>query len=118
MVYICLASERWLGTLIRPHLWCMKCRMNKINFLISLTWAEGDKDVGDTMPRRSYRIRLRLRPSAHSREFEKKMFFFIWDSIYRDSVCIISSGQTNQIYEMRTGRRYIHFTDLFMCEFN
>ena len=92
--------------------------MNKIKFLISLTWAEGGKDVGDTILRRSYRIRLRLRPSTHSREFEKKGYFFIWDSIYRDSVCIISSGQTYQIYEIPTGRRYIHLTDHFMFEFN
>ena len=95
-----------------------KFDMNKIKFLISLTWAEAGKDVDDTMLRRSYRIRLRPRPSAHSREFEKKDCFFIWDSIYRDSVCIISSGQTYQIYEIPTRRRYIHFTDHFMCEFN
>ena len=60
-----------------------------------------------------------LRPSAHSRKFEKKDCVFIWDSIYRDWVCIIFGGQTYQIYhKMPTGRRDIHFTDYFMCELN
>ena len=67
----------------------MECQMKK-NFQISLAWAERELllsySISEPMELQN---RPRLRPSAHSREIEKD-YFFIWDSIYRDSVCINS----------------------------